>query len=83
MCSKFSLQAVGNPGLHAVMQICRKDMKITGGRVHEISPQDLWRYVSQDQPDGSNPGKLRSPPILRRSGESGSVSAVALDVQSV
>ena len=60
-------------------------MKITGGRVHEIAPQDLRQYVSQDQPDVFKPREvaLAADPAPKWRFPAGSVSAVELDVQSV
>jgi alpha-L-arabinofuranosidase len=60
-------------------------MKITGGRVHEIAPQDLRQYVSQDQPDVFKPREvaLAADPAPKWRFPAGSVSAVELSVQSV
>jgi alpha-L-arabinofuranosidase len=60
-------------------------MKITGGRVHEIAPQDLRQYVSQDQPDVFKPREvaLATDPAPKWRFPAGSVSAVELDVESV
>ena len=60
-------------------------MKITGGRVHEIAPQDLRQYVSQDQTDVFKPREVAlavdATPKWRF--PAGSVSAVELSVQSI
>ncbi len=58
-------------------------MRVTGGRVFEIAPENLRSYVNQDQPDVFRPretvlpagegGKWRFP--------AGSVSAVELTVE--
>ena len=37
-------------------------MRIAGGRVHEIAPEDLRQYVSQDQPDVFKPRESALPP---------------------
>ena len=58
-------------------------MRVAGGRVFEIAPENLRSYVNQDQPDVFRPreaplatgadGKWRFP--------AGSVTAVELDLQ--
>jgi alpha-N-arabinofuranosidase len=60
-------------------------MKITGGRVHEIAPQDLRQEVSQDKPNVFKPREVALPdgPAPKWRFPAGSVSAVELDVQSV
>jgi alpha-L-arabinofuranosidase len=60
-------------------------MKITGGRVHEIAPQNLRQYVSQDQPDVFKPREvaLAASPVPKWRFPAGSVSAVELEVRSV
>lgn len=57
--------------------------KIAGGRVHEIAPEDLRQYVSQDQPDVFKPreASLPSGPDAKWRFPAGSVSVVELDVQ--
>jgi alpha-L-arabinofuranosidase len=57
-------------------------LHITGGRVHEIAPQDLRTYVSSDQPDVFKPREVALPagPAPRWRFPAGSVSAVELDV---
>lgn len=58
-------------------------MSITGGRVHEIAPENLRTYVSQDQPDAFQPREVALPagPAPKWRFPAGSVSAVELDVQ--
>jgi hypothetical protein len=60
-------------------------MKITGGRVHEIAPQDLRQDVSEDKPNVFRPREVSLPagPAPKWRFPAGSVSAVELDVQSV
>jgi hypothetical protein len=60
-------------------------MKINGGRIYEIAPQDLRQYVNQDQPDVFKPREvaLAADPVPKWRFPAGSVSAVELDVQSV
>jgi len=36
-------------------------MKISGGRVYEIAPEDLRQYVNQDQPDVFQPREATLP----------------------
>jgi alpha-L-arabinofuranosidase len=58
-------------------------MSISGGRVHEIAPEDLRQYVSQDQPEIFKPREAALPsgadPTWRF--PAGSVSVVELDVR--
>jgi alpha-L-arabinofuranosidase len=58
-------------------------MSISGGRVHEIAPEDLRQYVSQDQPEIFKPREAALPsgadPTWRF--PAGSVSVVELDVK--
>jgi hypothetical protein len=58
-------------------------MNITGGRVHEIAPEDLRQYVNQDQPDVFKPREatLPSGPDPAWRFPAGSVSVVELDVR--
>jgi alpha-L-arabinofuranosidase len=60
-------------------------MKITGGRVHEIAPEELRQYVSQDQPDVFKPRDAALPAgaVPKWRFPAGSVSAVELDVEAV
>jgi alpha-L-arabinofuranosidase len=60
-------------------------MNITGGRVHQIAPEDLRTYVSSDQPDIFKPREIALPsgPAPKWRFPAGSVSAVELDVQAV
>ncbi len=58
-------------------------MKITGGRVHEIAPEDPRQYVNQDQPDIFKPRQkeLGAGPAFQWRFPARSVSAVELNVQ--
>jgi alpha-L-arabinofuranosidase len=58
-------------------------MSISGGRVHEIAPEDLRQYVSQDQPEIFKPREavLPSGPDSTWRFPAGSVSVVELDVR--
>ena len=58
-------------------------MRITGGRVFQIAPQDLRTYVNQDQPDVFKPQETALPagPVLKWRFPAGSVSVVELDVE--
>jgi alpha-N-arabinofuranosidase len=60
-------------------------MKVTGGRVYEIAPENLRQYVSQDQPDVFKPREavLPAAPAPKWRFPAGSVSAVELDIQPV
>ena len=57
-------------------------MKIAGGRVYEIAPDDLRQYVNQDQPDVFQPREAALPtgPDGAWRFPAGSVSVVELDV---
>jgi alpha-L-arabinofuranosidase len=57
-------------------------MNITGGRVHEIAPQDFRTYVNQDQPNVFQSREVALPegPTPKWRFPAGSVSAVELDV---
>ncbi|HYW41566.1 MAG TPA: alpha-L-arabinofuranosidase [Bryobacteraceae bacterium] len=58
-------------------------MRITGGRVFEIAPEDLREYVNQDQPDVFKPRETALPPgpVPKWRFPAGSVSAVELEVE--
>lgn len=58
-------------------------MNISGGRVHEIAPEDMRQYVNQDQPDVFKPREIALPPgpAPKWRFPAGSVSAVELDVR--
>lgn len=60
-------------------------MTVSGGRVHEIAPEDLRQYINQDQPDVFKPREVALPsgpgPTWRF--PAGSVSVVELDVRPV
>lgn len=61
------------------------DMRITGGRVFEIAPEDPRAYVNQDQPEVFKPKETALPPqaIAKWRFSAGSVCAVELDVEAV
>jgi alpha-L-arabinofuranosidase len=58
-------------------------MRISGGRVHQIAPEDPRQYVNQDQPDVFKPRESALPagPDAKWRFPAGSVSAIELDVQ--
>ena len=55
-------------------------MTVSGGRVHEIAPDDLREYVNQDQPDIFKPREAALPVGQAWRFPAGSVSVVELDV---
>jgi len=59
-------------------------MKVSSGRVHEIAPQDLRQYVSQDLPDVFKPREVALPvgPEAKWRFPARSVSVVELDVEA-
>jgi len=59
-------------------------MNITGGRIHEIAPEDLRTQVNSDQPNIFKPRDAALPagPAPKWRFPAGSVSAVELDVQA-
>ncbi len=57
-------------------------LQITGGRVHEIAPDDLRQYVSQDQPDVFAPREAPLPANGKWRFPAGSVSVVELDLRA-
>jgi len=55
-------------------------MRVTGGRVFEIAPENLRSYVNQDQPDVFRPRE--SSLVSKWRFPAGSVSAIELTVQA-
>lgn len=57
-------------------------MRVAGGRVYEIAPENLRAYVNQDQPDVFRPKETELPATLKWTFPPGSVTAVQLDLQA-
>ena len=60
-------------------------MKISGGRVYEIAPEDSRTYVNQDQPNVFQPREAALPidPIPKWRFPATSVSVVELDISPI